>query len=141
MTQTTDQLIELANDLRLACQRIARRVRFEGTHEIAPHQASVLFRLHEPRTPGELADVERVSAPSMTRTLNCLAELGLVERTPHPSDRRQIVVSRTAAGDELAQRTLRERDNWMLERIDDLPADDLEVLQRACEILTEVAAK
>ena len=62
-------LAHLANDLRLACMRISRRVRFESTDAVAPHQFSVLSRLaEEPRTPRELAGIEKVSAPSMTRT-------------------------------------------------------------------------
>jgi hypothetical protein len=40
--------------------RISRRVRFESTHVVAPHQFSVLCRLEEaPRTPSELAEIER----------------------------------------------------------------------------------
>ena len=81
-------LAHLANDLRLACMRISRRVRFESTDTIAPHQFSVLARLDgTPRTPRELADIEKVSAPSMTRTVAGLVELGLVARQRRP-DRR-----------------------------------------------------
>ena len=55
----------LASELRLACMRISRRIRFESTHLVAPHQFSVLCRLQEaPRTPGELAEIEKVSAGS-----------------------------------------------------------------------------
>ena len=54
----------MATDLRLACMRISRRVRFESSHDVAPHQFSVLCRLEEaPRTPGELAEIERVASP------------------------------------------------------------------------------
>ncbi|MCH8612068.1 MarR family winged helix-turn-helix transcriptional regulator [Arsenicicoccus dermatophilus] len=137
----TRDLCHLANDLRLACQRISRRVRFEGTEEIAPHQASVLFRLDQPRTPGDLADTERVSAPSMTRTIGGLVDLGLVERTPHPTDGRQVLVSRTAAGEELVIRTRAQRDSWMLARIEALPPEDLATLRRATDILLEVSGR
>ncbi len=69
-------------------------MRFESTHEVPPHQFSVLVRLEEaPRTPGELADIERVSAPSMTRTVAALVQRGLVERTADPSDGRQVILS------------------------------------------------
>lgn len=137
----TDDLAPLANDLRLACQRISRRVRFEGTHDIAPHQASVLFRLEQPRTPGELAEIERVSAPSMTRTVGCLVDAGLVERTPHPTDGRQVLVSRTEAGERLAATTRQHRDTWMLGRLEGLPPEDLAVLRRAAAVLLEVSGR
>ena len=46
----------VAGDLRLACMRISRRVRFESADSIAPHQFSVLARLEDqPLTPGEPA--------------------------------------------------------------------------------------
>src|SRR5450759_2748658 len=61
-------LAHLANDLRLACMRISRRVRFESMQAVAPHQYSVMARLDKTAlTPRELADIERVSPPSMTR--------------------------------------------------------------------------
>ena len=69
----------LANDLRIACQRVSRRVRFESTDELAPHLVSALSHLRKgARTPGELAELERVAPPSMTRTVNCLIEKRLV---------------------------------------------------------------
>src|SRR5690348_7813623 len=86
----------LAGELRLACMRISRRVRFESTHVVAPHQFSVLCRLEgTPRTPGELAEIEKVSAPSMTRTVAGLVERGLIQRTADPADRRQVILSLT----------------------------------------------
>lgn len=136
----SDETTNLANDIRLACQRISRRVRFEGTHEIAPHQFSVLIRLSDgPLTPRELADIERVSAPSMTRTINCLADLGLVTRSPHPTDGRQVLVSRTDAGSELCTRTMVQRDTWMLTQLDQLSPAELATLRDALPVLTKVA--
>src|SRR6478672_3271849 len=86
----------LASELRLACMRISRRVRFESSDAVAPHQFGVLAQLEQsPRTPRELADRERVSAPSMTRTVNGLVDRGLVARTADPTDGRQVIVSLT----------------------------------------------
>ena len=89
-----------AGDLRLACMRISRRVRFESTAEVAPHQFS---RAGPPRggaraPPSELADIEKVSAPSMTRTVAALVERGLVERADDPTDGRQVILSLTPEG-------------------------------------------
>ena len=86
----------LSEDLRLACMRISRRVRFESTDDIAPHQFSVLARLEDgPLTPRALADIEKVSAPSMTRTVRCLVDDGLVERHDDPEDGRRVLVELT----------------------------------------------
>ncbi|MTB70939.1 MarR family transcriptional regulator [Arsenicicoccus sp. MKL-02] len=136
-----DDLAHLATDLRLACQRISRRIRYEGTHDIAPHQASVLFRLETPRTPGELAEIERVSAPSMTRTLGCLVDAGLVRREPHPTDGRQVLVSLTPEGEGLARAIRRRRDSWMAGRLEGMTPEQRAVLAEAAPLLLEVAAR
>ena len=49
-------------------------------------------------TIGELAAAEKVQPPSMTRTVNALCDKGLLARSPHPDDRRLVVVDLTAAG-------------------------------------------
>src|ERR1035437_11000414 len=92
-------LAHLANDLRLACMRISRRVRFESTQLVAPHQLSVMARLEaHALTPRELAAIECVSPPSMTRTVGALVERGLVARQDDPLDGRQVFLSLTAQG-------------------------------------------
>jgi DNA-binding MarR family transcriptional regulator len=46
----------------------------------------------------DLADDLRVDASTATRAIQRLADLGLVERAPHPDDRRAVVVRASAAG-------------------------------------------
>lgn len=133
----------IAVDLRLACQRIARRIRFESAaDEAAPHQLSVLFQLeHGPRTPGELAAHDLVSAPSMTRTVNGLVERGYVARAAHPDDGRQVLVALTGEGARVIADARARRDAWMARHLEGLPPRDLELLARATTILAEVAAR
>ncbi len=132
----------LATDLRLACMRITRRIRLESTDDIAPHQFSVLVRLEErTRTLGDLAATERVSAPSMTRTVTGLAQRGLVCREDDPSDGRQVLVSLTDEGRSTVGEIRRRRDQWMALRIRDLDTDELDTLRRATAILARVAAE
>jgi DNA-binding MarR family transcriptional regulator len=132
----------LAGELRLACMRISRRVRFESAHVVAPHQFSVLCRLEEaPRTPSELAEIERVSGPSMTRSVAALVERGLVERTADPADRRQVILSLTSDAKRLLKDIRRKRDAWMSVRVGHLTAEEQDVLRRASAILTRVASE
>jgi DNA-binding MarR family transcriptional regulator len=132
----------VAGEIRLACMRISRRIRFESTHEVPPHQFSVLARLQEaPRTPGELAEIERVSAPSMTRTVAALVERGLVARTADPSDGRQVILSLSDEGKRLLKETRRRRDLWMTVRVKALSPEEQEVLRKAAAILTRVASE
>ena len=135
-------LAHLANDLRLACMRISRRVRFESMQAVAPHQYSVMARLDKTAlTPRELADIERVSPPSMTRTLAALVERGLVARQDDPLDGRQVFISLTPEGALLLKETRRQRDAWMASRLKGITADEREILVKATAILTRVASE
>ncbi|MGE9784093.1 MarR family winged helix-turn-helix transcriptional regulator [Janibacter sp. G368] len=137
-----DGVSALSEDLRLACMRISRRVRFESVDVIAPHQFSVLARLEDgPLTPRALADIEKVSAPSMTRTVGCLADEGLVERHDDPEDGRRVLVELTTAGREALTETRRRRDKWMTERVAELSGADQATLQAATAILRGIAAR
>ena len=143
-TQTAHNpsLAHLANDLRLACMRISRRVRFESTQDVAPHQFSVMARLEDNAlTPRELAAIECVSPPSMTRTVAGLVELGVVTRTDDPLDGRQVFISLTAQGGSLLSETRRRRDAWMASRLKGISVDEREVLVKATAILTRIASE
>jgi len=122
--------------------RISRRVRFESDRELPPHLYSVLVRLEEaPRTNSELADIERVSAPSMKRTTSALVELGYVSRADDPTDGRQVILSLTPEGQKVLRRVRRHRDEWMLSRFEHLTDEERELLQRAAAVLAKVASK
>ena len=141
-TATRHENIPLANELRLACMRIARRIRFESDRELPPHQASVLARLGDrPRTNSELAELERVSAPSMKRTTNCLVEMGHISRADDPADGRQVILSLTDTGLAALERIRRHRDEWMLRRLDSLTDEERELITRATDVLVKVASE
>lgn len=132
----------MAADLRLVCMRISRRVRFESSHDVAPHQFSVLNRLEDaPRTPGELAEIERVAKPSMSRTVASLVERGLVLRQADPTDGRQVILSLTPEGRASLKAIRRKRDAWMASRVAHLTPEEQDVLARAATILAKVAAE
>ena len=137
-----DSLLGLASDLRIACQRVSRRVRYESGAELAPHLVSALSNLRKhAMTPGELAEVERVSAPSMTRTINCLAERGLVTRAGNPDDGRSKVVSLTAEGEAALERISRARDDWMVHQIEGLTKEERALLSEATRLLNRVVGR
>jgi DNA-binding MarR family transcriptional regulator len=141
-TLNAPQLTRMATDLRLACMRISRRVRFESSHDVAPHQFSVLCRLEEaPRTPGELAEMERVAKPSMTRTVGALVDRGLVLRQDDPLDGRSVILSLSEEGRRSVRTIRRKRDAWMASRVARLTPEEQDVLARATEILAKVAGE
>jgi DNA-binding MarR family transcriptional regulator len=102
----------------------------------------VLCRLEDaPRTNSELADIERVSAPSMKRTTAGLVEHGYVDRADDPTDGRQVILSLSPEGRRALKRIRRHRDEWMLSRFERLTDDERELLQRAASVLAKVASE
>ncbi len=139
MIMASGTTMSLAADVRVTCQRVSRRVRFESSDELRPHLVSALANLrHGSLTPGELAEVELVSAPSMTRTVNCLVDSGLVARDGHPDDGRCKVLSLTEEGQATLDRIARARDSWMERKLDGLTADERELLRQATVLLNRV---
>ncbi|WP_138417188.1 MarR family winged helix-turn-helix transcriptional regulator [Sinomonas gamaensis] len=141
---TAPDLGELAVELRVAIMRTSRVLRNQaGSDVVTPGQTTVLALLakHGPQTMRQLADAERVQAPSMTRTVNALSAQNLVERTDSPSDGRQVVVALTAAGREVLEESRRLRSAWLAERLHDLSDADRAIMHRASEILLEMTAR
>jgi DNA-binding MarR family transcriptional regulator len=133
----------LAGDLRIAVGRASRRIRSErGAAGLTDPQFTVLAWLTKegPLTPGQLAERERIQPPSMTRTVNGLVELGLVAKTEHPTDGRQVVVSLTEAGVAEVRETRRRRDAWLAGRLATLTPDERTLLVDAAELLRRIAA-
>lgn len=92
-------------------------------------------------TPGSLAAKERVQPPSMTRVIASLTDLDLVERKPHPTDGRQIIVSLSAEGRALLADEASAREAWMTEQLSTLPEDQLVVLTRAVAIMKQIVSE
>lgn len=92
-------------------------------------------------TPGSLAAKERVQPPSMTRVIASLTDLDLVERKPHPTDGRQIIVSLSAAGKALLADEVSAREAWMTEQLSTLSEDQLVTLTRAVAIMKQIVAE
>jgi DNA-binding MarR family transcriptional regulator len=144
MTVSADTtLTDSASRLRMAIVRTARRLRQEAAGAVGsltPTAAAALATVerHGPLTPSELAEVERVKRPTATRTLRALAEAGLVERTPDPSDGRSALVSITVAGRDRLRRLRGRKNAYLARRMRDLPAADVETLERAAAILEEI---
>ncbi len=76
--------------LRVALARIYRAMRLSATTEITPSQVSVLFRIEQsgPLRMGVLAHLERITPASLSKVVDSLETLALVEREPDPLDGR-----------------------------------------------------
>ena len=134
----------LASALRISVMRLSRRMRSERdpASELLPvGQLSVLgalFRNGE-CTVGELAALERVQPPSMTRTVGCLADGGYVLRHKRATDGRQVVVELSERGREVVAADRRRRDAWLAQRLRELTVDERAVLRAAAPLIERLA--
>jgi DNA-binding MarR family transcriptional regulator len=128
---------ELASRLRLALARSARRLRQEAGTGLSPSLTAALATVERcgPLTPSELAGLERVARPTVTRVLTRLEEAGLISRTPDPVDRRSTLVTVTPAGAALLDEARTRKDAFLSERLDGLSPADRATLARAAAIL------
>jgi DNA-binding MarR family transcriptional regulator len=136
----------LATAMRISISRLARRLRVErlglGTETVLSDiQLAALAALerHDAMTPGELAEHEKVQPPSMTRVIAVLEERHLVRRAPHPTDRRQVILTVTPEGRDLVQRVRRRREAWLAQRMQELTEEELEILRAAAPILEKIS--
>jgi DNA-binding MarR family transcriptional regulator len=133
-------LTDSAVHLRMAIVRTARRLRQEAAAEasgLTPTSTSALAAIdvHGPLTPSELATIERVKRPTITRTLGCLEREGLIERTPDPADGRSSLIAINADGRERLRRLRGRKNAYLARRMRGLSAEEVETLERAAEIL------
>jgi DNA-binding MarR family transcriptional regulator len=134
---------ELASALRVAVTRILRRLRAEQSSGLSVGQFSALqiIRLQGPISAGEVAALERVQPPSMTKLLAHLQEQGLIDRSPHPEDRRQSVITATEAGTALLAAESRARDAWLAKQLRTLTTDERNQLQIAVGLLERLVSQ
>jgi DNA-binding MarR family transcriptional regulator len=140
MPKADTSLTTAAARLRLAIVRTARRLRQEAAAEatgLTPTSTAALATIerHGPLTPSELAAIERVKRPTITRTLGCLEREGLIERADDPQDGRSSLVSVNAAGRERLRRLRSRKNAYLARRMRGLSPEEVETLERAAEIL------
>src|SRR5215212_1153981 len=123
--------------------RLSRRLRNQrvNTSLTLTHLAArSTLKRHGPMSPGELATHERVQPPSMTRVVVALEAKGLVTRTPHPTDGRQVVIDLTPAAEELLSDEVRAREAWLSGRLQELTVEERSVLREAATIMDKLAS-
>jgi DNA-binding MarR family transcriptional regulator len=134
MPSRTDPALA-ASELRVVIGQLVRRLRQE--HGFPLSHGAVLGRLDRegPQSVSDLAAAERVRPQSMAQTVGDLEADGLVSRRPDPSDGRRALVELTAEGLERLTLDRRRRDGWLARAIEDLDADERELLSEAIDLL------
>jgi DNA-binding MarR family transcriptional regulator len=132
--------VELSRGLSFAIGRANRRMLAAGQGLGQGHLSALatIFR-SGPIRPGDLAQREFVSAPTMTRTLRDLEKLGLVSRRPDASDGRSILVSVTPEGEHEVLRARSARAELLAELLAKLEPDQVATLRDALPALERLA--
>ena len=143
MSRTTLDTAALAHDLRLAVMRFSRRLRNQRVDQSVTltHLAALsTLKRHGAMSPGELAGHERVQPPSMTRVVVALEGMGLVTRSPHPTDGRQVIIDLTPAAEALLTAEARAREAWLTGMLERLSVEERAVLYEAAVIMDKLAS-
>jgi DNA-binding MarR family transcriptional regulator len=135
------EIAALAARLRVEIGRLKRQIRQHSRGELTPSQVSALSSLdvRGPMRLGELARVECIAPPTLTKVVAHLEELGLVERAADPNDRRSALVGITRVGHSTLNRLRNERTAFLAERIGALSPADRARLTDAIDVLTRLA--
>ena len=137
----TDTLAELPTQLRLGVMRLARRLRQETSGQItlSMHSALSVLDRHGPLTLGELAGLERVAPPSMTRIASRLEDAGLVVRRVDAADRRVARLTVSPEGRRLLKEIRGRRDAYLAQRLGSFTPEERAALAEALPLLERLS--
>ena len=134
----------LANRLRPVLLHLNRQLRRE-VHSLGVTGGQVALLVQIKVHPGigirELAALERISVPGMSKFTSRLEEAGLVQRAPVEGDQRRVGLTLTPAGHRVLRSVKSKRTAWLASRLRDLDPDELEAIDAAIEPLTHLLAE
>jgi DNA-binding MarR family transcriptional regulator len=139
---TTD--LDIPTRLRLAVVRLGRTLRQQSTtDDITPSMLSALSAVerHGPVSLGDLASLERVSPPSMTRIVGHLEDRRLVQREVDAADRRVTRLRVTPAGSRTLADVRSRKNAYLTLRLGLLSDEDRAALAAALPILERLAGE
>jgi DNA-binding MarR family transcriptional regulator len=131
----------LANRLRPVLFKLGRELRRE-IHSLGVTGGQVGLLVQIKHRPGigmrELAALERMSVPGMSKYVAKLEEAGLVQRAPVESDHRRVGLSLTAAGHKVLRSVKSKRTAWLAARLRQLEPGEVDAIDEAIEPLTKL---
>jgi DNA-binding MarR family transcriptional regulator len=139
---TTKQRVAVADALHSAAVHLLRGVRKEDVHSgIGPARLSALSVLvfAGPMRLTELARIEQVKPPTMTKVIAGLEVAGLVRRRIDAEDRRAVRLAATPRGTRLLQDGRRRRVARLAAALEDLEDHQIDLLNRAAAIIERLA--
>ncbi len=100
----TESLLHVFSHLaRTSKEVLGQQLQRFGVHSGQQYLLELLWQTPDGLTVGEIAERLAVEAPSITRTVQRMARQGFVEKHPHPTDARLVIVKLTMKGQALEQ--------------------------------------
>ena len=131
----------LANRLRPVLLQLNRQLRRE-IHSLGVTGGQVSLLVQIKYRPGigirELAALERMSVPGMSKFISRLEEAGLVQRAPVEGDQRRVGLTLSPAGQKVLRSVKSKRTAWLAARLRDLDPEELEAIDAAIEPLAHL---
>ena len=89
---------------------------------------------HEPATLNQVADATGRGAPAVSRSVDALVRMGLIDRIADPNNRRRLAMRLTQEGKDLLERPYSTR-SALLEKFERMAPSELRAVERAIEIM------
>ncbi len=137
-----DDLPEAAIAAFTGATALGQRMRAERPRDgVTIGMISVLSHLdrEETMTAGRLAALQGAAPQTLTRTLDRLEEKGFVTRSPSETDRRQILVTLTEAGQRRFMEDMSTRAAWLARAMESLSPTERAVLGLAGTLMASLA--
>ena len=133
----------IADRLHSAAIHLLRSLRKvdEATGLTAPRLSALsVIVFGGPKTLGQLAAIEQVRPPTMTRLVTALEEGGYVTRRAHSSDARLTMIHATRRGEQIMSLGRSNRVNNLAARLSMMTSEEVKELERAAELIARVAS-
>jgi DNA-binding MarR family transcriptional regulator len=138
---TVSRDIASADRLRLTIVRLVRTLRRHGRSRLTPTQVSALSTVEDygPIRISALATYESLGASAATRVVASLEELGLLQRSADPEDRRASLINLSERGHGELEELKRERTLEISSMLDQLSAKERQTIEAALPALEKIA--
>ena len=89
---------------------------------------------YEPATLNQVADATGRGAPAVSRSVDALVRMGLIDRVADPNNRRRLAMRLTQEGKDTLERPYSTR-SALVEKLERMAPSELRAVERAIEIL------
>jgi DNA-binding MarR family transcriptional regulator len=135
--------IEVAAAMRTVINRLVKLMRRETRNEalLSLTERSTMGSLYQSQQlpPSELAQLEKVTAQSMSQIINHLFELNYIHKAPSGEDKRKVLLSLTPAGKAYVENNRQLKIEWLARALQEKTTpEEKELLMKAMQVMTKL---